>query len=118
MFDAMPSSEPVSSSRKCRRLPNITSRMTIRLQRSPSISSVRLIGHPERCAAFMGVSLSLAHVLIGEPAATSPGHARNTTCNIQAVLLACNQLLIAISEGTRDVVDALCPPVLVVLPEG
>src|SRR6202035_2760381 len=26
---------------------------TIRLQRSPSASSVRLIGHPERCAPFI-----------------------------------------------------------------
>ena len=41
----------LSSSRKWRRLPNMMSRMTIRLQRSPSVSSVRLIGHPERCSA-------------------------------------------------------------------
>src|SRR3546814_7609899 len=48
MLEAIPSSDRFSSSRKWRRLPNIMSRRTIRLQRSPSTSRVRLIGHPDR----------------------------------------------------------------------
>src|SRR4029453_7421059 len=52
MFEAIRPSARVSTSRKWRRLPNIRSRMTIRLQRSPSASRVRLIGQPER-GAFM-----------------------------------------------------------------
>ena len=48
MFEAMPSSEPARSSRKWRRLPNIMSRRTMRLQRSPMTSRVRLMGQPER----------------------------------------------------------------------
>src|SRR2546421_9762807 len=51
MFDEMPSSDRVSSSRKCRRLPNIMSRTTKRLHRSPTTSSVRLIGQPERMSS-------------------------------------------------------------------
>ena len=42
------SSEPASSSRKWRRLPNITSRSTSRLQRSPKASTAMLIGNLER----------------------------------------------------------------------
>src|SRR5712671_80184 len=50
MLEEMPSSDLVNSSRKCRRLPNIMSRMIKRLHLSPTTSSVRLIGQPERCA--------------------------------------------------------------------
>src|SRR5690606_33678761 len=53
MLDATPSSDRVSSSRKWRRLPKIMSRMTRRLHLSPITSSVRLIGHPERCSSFI-----------------------------------------------------------------
>src|SRR5258708_6010938 len=48
MLEEMPSSDLVSSSRKCRRLPNIMSRITSRLHLSPTTSRVRLIGQPER----------------------------------------------------------------------
>src|ERR1700730_4008647 len=51
IFEEMPSSDLVSSSRKCRRFPKIMSRMTSRLHLSPTTSSVRLIGQPERCAS-------------------------------------------------------------------
>src|SRR5207244_1381414 len=44
MLEEMPSSDFVNSSRKCRRLPNIMSRMMSRLHLSPSTSSERLIG--------------------------------------------------------------------------
>src|SRR5215211_2923874 len=47
MFEAMPSSEPCSSSRKCRRLPNITSRSTRIVHGSPSASTAALIAHPD-----------------------------------------------------------------------
>src|SRR3981081_3968370 len=43
----MCSSERWMSSPKWRRFPNTMSRMTMRLQRSPSISSVKLIGQPD-----------------------------------------------------------------------
>src|SRR5487761_164538 len=42
MLDEMPSSDWVSSSRKCRRPPNIMSRRMMRLHRSPKTSSERL----------------------------------------------------------------------------
>src|SRR3954452_6315655 len=48
MFDAIPSMLPPSRARKVRLRPNMMSRRTIRLQLSPKVSSVRLIGHPER----------------------------------------------------------------------
>src|SRR5438874_5546482 len=53
MLEEMPSSDFVSSSRKCRRLPNIMSRMMSRLHLSPSTSSDRLIGQPERLVSVM-----------------------------------------------------------------
>src|SRR4029079_6661936 len=53
MLEEMPSSDLVSSSRKCRRLPNIMSRMMSRLHLSPSTSSERLIGQPERLVPVM-----------------------------------------------------------------
>src|ERR1700730_17711974 len=56
IFDEMPSSDLVSNSRKCRRLPNIMSRITSRLHLSPTTSSVRLIGQPERCSLSMSGS--------------------------------------------------------------
>src|SRR5665213_2356000 len=56
MLEEMPSSDLVSSSRKCRRLPNIMSRITSRLQRSPTTSRVRLIGQPERWFIAFSVS--------------------------------------------------------------
>lgn len=52
-FDALPSSESLKRSLKCRRFPNIRSRVTIRLQRSPRIPIVRLIGPPERRACLI-----------------------------------------------------------------
>src|SRR6266852_2200798 len=54
MLDAMPSSDLVSSSRKCRRLPKIMSRMISRLHLSPITSSVRLIAQPERGSSVIG----------------------------------------------------------------
>src|SRR6267378_3217325 len=53
MLEEMPSSDFVSNSRKCRRLPNIMSRMIRRLHLSPSTSSERLIGQPERLVSVM-----------------------------------------------------------------
>src|SRR6185312_4601141 len=53
MLEEMPSSDFVSSSRKCRRLPNIMSRMMSRLHLSPSTSRERLIGQPERLVSVM-----------------------------------------------------------------
>src|ERR1700739_1624352 len=53
IFEEMPSSDLVSSSRKCRRFPNIMSRITSRLHLSPTTSSVRLIGHPERWSSVI-----------------------------------------------------------------
>src|SRR5437762_252496 len=53
MLDEMPSSERVSSSRKCLRLPNIMSRTTKRLHRSPTTSSVRLIGQGKSAGALV-----------------------------------------------------------------
>src|SRR5215207_1584218 len=54
MLEAMPSSDSVRSRRKCRRSPNMTSRSTIRLQRSPRTSTAALIGQPERGSSVMG----------------------------------------------------------------
>src|SRR5882672_8632402 len=54
MLEEMPSSDLVNSSRKCRRLPNIMSRMIRRLHLSPTTSNVRLIGQPERWTSSMG----------------------------------------------------------------
>src|SRR5215510_7781100 len=51
MLDAIPSSEPASSCLKYRRLPNITSRSTSRLQLSPNASTAALIGQPERAGS-------------------------------------------------------------------
>jgi hypothetical protein len=53
MLEEMPSSDFVSSSRKCRRLPNTMSRITSRLHRSPITSSVRLIAQPERMSSVI-----------------------------------------------------------------
>ena len=47
MLDAIPSSEPWSSSRKQRRLPKITSRSTSIDHGSPSTSMAALIAHPD-----------------------------------------------------------------------
>src|SRR5712672_3351205 len=54
MLEEMPPSDLVSNSRKCRRLPNIMSRITSRLHLSPTTSSVRLIGQPERWSLSIG----------------------------------------------------------------
>src|SRR4029078_6773516 len=53
ILDEMPSSAFVSNSRKCRRLPNIMSRMMSRLHLSPSTSRERLIGPPEGMGCVM-----------------------------------------------------------------
>jgi hypothetical protein len=47
MFEAIPSSEPASSSPKWWRLPNIMSRITSSDHLSPITSIERLIGHPD-----------------------------------------------------------------------
>src|SRR4029450_8923500 len=88
MLEEMPSSDFVSSSRKCRRLPNIMSRMIRRLHLSPSTSSERLIGQPERWASVIGG----LHAPVGA--------GKKTACNIALVGSEYNQLQIAISfEG-------------------
>src|SRR5687768_7694820 len=51
MLDEMPSSEPLSSSRKWRRPPNTMSRRITMVHLSPITSTERLIGQPERCSA-------------------------------------------------------------------
>jgi hypothetical protein len=47
MLDAIPSSDPWSSSRKCRRSPKIMSRSTSIDHGSPSTSTAALIAHPD-----------------------------------------------------------------------
>src|SRR2546430_14075212 len=54
MLEEMPSSDFVSSSRKCRRLPKIMSRMINRLHLSPTTSRVRLIGQPDLWSSRIG----------------------------------------------------------------
>src|SRR3954469_14939463 len=87
MLEEMPSSDLVRSSRKCRRLPNIMSRMMSRLHLSPSTSSERLIGQPERLRSVMFGSrravgapskklLAILHRLLQD----------TTSCKLQAVL--------------------------------
>src|SRR5262245_13135520 len=85
MLEEMPSSDLVSSSRKCRRLPNIMSRMMSRLHLLPSTSSERLIGQPERLVSVMFGS---------RRAVIAP---KKTACNIAPVVSGYNQLQIAIS---------------------
>src|SRR5258707_11383112 len=63
----------------------MTSRMTIKLQRSPSISSVRLIGHPDRCVACT----------VNDPIDGCP----ITACNMQADAL--RQKTIALANRNR-----------------
>src|SRR6185369_10136698 len=78
MLEEMPSSDFVSNSRKCRRLPNIMSRITKRLHRSPATSSVRLIGQPERMSSVIArpqKQLAILHRFC-HPA---------TSCKMQAV---------------------------------
>src|SRR6266700_6596408 len=107
MFDEMPSSDLVSSSRKCRRLPNIMSRITNRLHLSPTTSSVRLIGQPERWSVSV----------IGSPGNEAKA-SEKTTCNIAPVIPDCNQLHNAISIGYPHVTDAALPSARLVLLEG
>src|SRR5690349_6703203 len=85
MLEEMPSSDLVKSSRKCRRLPNIMSRMMSRLHLSPSTTSERLIGQPERLRSVMFGSRRAARGL------------QKTACNIAPVVSGYNQLQIAIS---------------------
>src|SRR5438128_5575901 len=86
MLVEMPSSDLVRSSRKCRRLPNIMSRMTSRLHLSPTTSSVRLIGQPERWASVMGgirkARRGVAHKLL---AILHRLRQATTSCKTQAV---------------------------------
>src|SRR6185312_12852061 len=84
MLEEMPSSDLVSSSRKCRRLPNIMSRMMSRLHLSPSTSSERLIGQPERLVSVMGDFRTVGH------------RPQKTACNIAPVVSGYNQLRNAI----------------------
>src|SRR3954466_753211 len=86
MLEEMPSSDFVSSWRKCRRLPNIMSRMMSRLHLSPSTSSERLIGQPER---LMSVMFGSRRAGRGAP---------KTACNIAPVISGYNQLQNAISS--------------------
>src|SRR3954453_2659256 len=58
MLVAMPSSDPATSSRKWRRLPNMMSRRTRIAHGSPSTSTAGLIGQPERRAGSMHVPSS------------------------------------------------------------
>src|SRR3954452_22363366 len=82
MLEEMPSSDLVSSSRKCRRLPNIMSRIISKLHLSPTTSSVRLIGQPERWSSVMDVI------------------SQKTACNIALVVSEYTQLQIA--SGRRE----------------
>src|SRR5690242_1253659 len=56
MLVAMPSSDPATSSRKWRRLPNMMSRSTRIAHGSPSTSTAALIGQPERVEGAIPVS--------------------------------------------------------------
>src|ERR1700694_5830066 len=86
MLEEMPSSDLVNSSRKCRRLPNIMSRMTRRLHLLPITSSVRLIAQPERSL----IPSSVPRVRCGTKALRRSG--AKTACNIAPVIPSCNQL--------------------------
>ena len=57
MFEAIPSSELSSRTRKCRRLPNMTSRRTSSDQRSPITSTAALMGQPERGSLAVRVAM-------------------------------------------------------------
>ena len=82
MFEAIPSSDRVKRSRKCRRLPNMMSRMTRRLQRSPS-TSMRQIDRAAR--ASLDVQF--------------PPSSAKTGCIIGSVVRQGNQLPYAIGPG-------------------
>src|SRR3954454_22872553 len=88
MLEEMPSSDLVKSSRKCRRLPNIMSRMIRRLHLSPSTSSERLIGQPERVSVMFGSRRAVKAL-------------KKTACNIAPVVSGYNQLQTAIGFSRR-----------------
>src|SRR5258708_18417270 len=91
MLEEIPSSDLVSSSRKCRRLPNIMSRMTSRLHLSPTTSSVRLIGQPERGSSVIGGVQTCGQNAAKKPLAILHQLSQATTsCKAQVV------------EGKRD----------------
>src|SRR5882672_9495085 len=86
MLEEMASSELVNSSRKCRRLPNIMSRMTSRLHLSPTTSSVRLIGQPERGSSVIGGVQTCGQNAAEKPLAILHQLSQATTsCKIQVV---------------------------------
>src|ERR1700720_4563695 len=87
ILEEMPSSDFVSSSRKCLRLPNIMSRITSRLHLSPTTSSVRLIGQPERCSSSMSGVPARGENATKKPLALLHQLYHGTTsCKTQAVL--------------------------------
>src|SRR5665213_4313425 len=90
MLEEMPSSDLVSSSRKCRRLPNIMSRMTSRLQRSPTTSRVRLIGQPERSFIAFSVSATPGRTWVRTRASKNRLQYRTGYTRMQLVVK-CNQ---------------------------
>ena len=62
MLDEMPSSD-WSISRKCRLPPKIMSRRIRRVQRSPKISSERLIGQRDRCTSVVNIRNQLSYCI-------------------------------------------------------
>src|SRR5271170_2130797 len=65
------------------------SRMTIKLQRSPSISSVRLIGHLDLCTPFTCCTLALTAVVLLVQCKQSSYY--SSGCNMQADRQRCVQ---------------------------